>query len=56
MAWDIPRAVITATLILLFGSSVLNALRRSYVRASFLAPIEFRDLSSNERVRAQREL
>jgi energy-coupling factor transport system substrate-specific component len=41
MAWDIPRAVFTAGLILFAGHAVLTALRRTYVRAAFLTPIEF---------------
>ncbi len=41
MAWDIPRAVFTAGLILFAGRAVLTALRRTYVRAAFLTPIEF---------------
>lgn len=41
MAWDIPRAIFTAGLILVAGSPVLTALRRTYVRAAFLTPIEF---------------
>ena len=41
MAWDIPRALFTAGLILFAGSPVLHALRRAYVRAAFLTPIEF---------------
>lgn len=41
MAWDIPRAVFTSGLILFTASSVLTALRRTYVRAAFLTPVEF---------------
>ena len=41
MAWDIPRAIFTSTLILIAGRSVLSALRRTYVKAAFLTPIEF---------------
>ena len=41
MAWDIPRAVFTASLIAITGSSVLTALRRAHTKAAFLAPIEF---------------
>jgi len=51
MAWDIPRAVFTAGLILFAGRPVLTALRRSYLRAAFLTPIEF-----IEREKAQREV
>lgn len=41
MAWDLPRAVFTSGLILIAGHPVLAALRRTYVRAAFLTPIEF---------------
>ncbi len=41
MAWDIPRAIFTAGLILIAGAPVLTALRRTYVRAAFITPIEF---------------
>ena len=47
MAWDIPRAVFTAVLLMLSGKAVLSALRRTKTRAAFLEPIEF-----NERVKA----
>ena len=42
MAWDIPRAAFTSLFILLSGPSILNALRRTHHRASFLTPIEFK--------------
>ena len=41
MAWDIPRAIFTATLIVIVGKPVLHTLRRAYTRAAFLSPIEF---------------
>jgi len=41
MAWDIPRAIFTSTLILITGRSVLSALNRTHTRAAFLAPITF---------------
>ncbi len=41
MAWDIPRAIFTALLVVLFGAPVLSALRRTKVRAAFLSPIDF---------------
>ncbi|CAB4868597.1 MAG: ECF transporter S component [Actinobacteria bacterium] len=50
MAWDLPRAVFTSALICIAGRPVLSALRRSYVRAAFLTPIEF-----NEHVTQQKE-
>ena len=46
MAWDVPRAIFTSTLIAFSGGAVLSALRRTHTRAAFLAPIIF-----NERVR-----
>jgi energy-coupling factor transport system substrate-specific component len=46
MAWDVPRAIFTCTLIAFSGGAVLSALRRTHTRAAFLAPIIF-----NERVR-----
>ena len=51
MAWDLPRAVFTSGLILVTGQPVLTALRRTYVRAAFLTPIEF-----IERERQQKEV
>jgi energy-coupling factor transport system substrate-specific component len=51
MAWDVPRAVFTSTLIALAGHPVLSALRRTYMRAAFLTPIEF-----IERGMAQKEV
>ena len=41
MAWDIPRAIFTSTLVIITGPSVLSALRRTHFKASFLSPIEF---------------
>ena len=41
MAWDIPRAIFTATLIVFVGKPVLHTLRRAHTRAAFLSPIEF---------------
>jgi energy-coupling factor transport system substrate-specific component len=46
MAWDVPRAIFTSTLIAFTGDAVLSALRRTHTRAAFLAPVIF-----NERVR-----
>ncbi len=36
MAWDIPRAVLTATLITVAGKPILNSLRRSMRKANFI--------------------
>jgi energy-coupling factor transport system substrate-specific component len=41
MAWDIPRAVLTATLIVITAPAVLSALRRTKTKAAFLTPVEF---------------
>jgi energy-coupling factor transport system substrate-specific component len=41
LGWDLPRAVMNATLILFFGRPVLAALRRVARRAAFGAPMEF---------------
>jgi energy-coupling factor transport system substrate-specific component len=51
MAWDVPRAIFTSTLIALTGGAVLSALRRTHTRAAFMAPIIF-----SERVRQQKEV
>ncbi|CAB5239013.1 unannotated protein [freshwater metagenome] len=42
MAWDIPRAVLTASLILATAPTFLHALERTKRRASFLTPIVFK--------------
>ena len=36
MAWDIPRSILTATLIAITGAPILNALRRAQKRVVFL--------------------
>ncbi|RBM19107.1 ECF transporter S component [Streptomyces sp. PT12] len=41
LGWDIPRALLTAGLILGCGGSVLRALRRATRRAAFAAPTRF---------------
>jgi len=51
MAWDVPRAIFTSTLIAFTGGAVLSALRRTHTRAAFMAPIIF-----SERVRQQKEV
>ena len=50
MAWDIPRAVFTASLITIAGKPILQTLRRAHTRAAFLTPIEF-----IEHVKVQKE-
>ena len=51
MAWDVPRAIFTCTLIAFTGGAVLSALRRTHTRAAFMAPIIF-----SERVTQQKEV
>jgi energy-coupling factor transport system substrate-specific component len=41
MAWDIPRAIFTASLIAMTAKPVLHTLRRAHTRAAFMTPIEF---------------
>jgi len=43
MAWDIPRAILTSVLIALTATPFLSALRRTYFKAAFLTPIEFKN-------------
>ena len=42
MAWDIPRAFLTSVLIVATATPFLQALRRTYFKAAFLTPIEFK--------------
>ena len=44
LGFDIPRAIGNAVLILVFGRTVLAALRRVARRAAFDAPIEFAEV------------
>lgn len=46
LAWDIPRAVVTLSLILFAGKSVLNALRRSRHKAAFMEADDFKKLAN----------
>lgn len=41
LGYDLPRAALTATLVLVTGRHVLGALRRAARRAAFDAPVEF---------------
>ena len=50
MAWDIPRAIFTTTLIFLTGKPVLHTLRRAYTKAAFLNPIEFIERAKEQAV------
>jgi energy-coupling factor transport system substrate-specific component len=45
LAWDLPRATITVTLILIAGKPALNALRRARHKAAFVTEVEFRELT-----------
>ena len=49
MAWDIPRSILTATLIAITGAPILNALRRAQKRVVFLDEL-------SERAKAQKAL
>ncbi len=55
MAWDVPRAILTATLTILTAPAILFALRRTQRKASFVTPIEFKTAKefATERARAQ---
>lgn len=41
LSFDIPRAVLTATLVVVTGTPILRALRRAGRRAAFTAPVAF---------------
>ena len=43
IAWYLPRAIFTCTLIALTGGAVLSALRRTHTRAAFMAPVVFNE-------------
>lgn len=45
LAWDIPRAIITVTLIAIAGRAALGALRRARTTAAFATPAEFVELT-----------
>jgi energy-coupling factor transport system substrate-specific component len=40
MAWDLPRAILTAALITVAGKPILNSLRRSMRKANFVTARE----------------
>lgn len=46
LAWDVPRAIITAVLITIAGKPALNALRRARHRAAFATHAEFQELAN----------
>jgi energy-coupling factor transport system substrate-specific component len=43
MGFDIPRALLTGTLVVVTGRPLLRALRRAGRRAAFDAPVRFAD-------------
>jgi energy-coupling factor transport system substrate-specific component len=47
MAWDIPRAILTATLIAIAGAPVLNALRRARAKSAFVEIEQLREFAKN---------
>ena len=51
MAWDVPRAVFTASLIVIAGRPILHSLRRAHTKAAFYTPIEFKERLVSERVK-----
>jgi energy-coupling factor transport system substrate-specific component len=51
LGWDVPRAILTATLTLLAGPVLLRAVRRATRRAAFDVPVQFETV---EPVRSER--
>jgi energy-coupling factor transport system substrate-specific component len=47
LAWDLPRAIITVSLIGVAGPAALNALRRARTKAAFVTQIEFAELADS---------
>ncbi len=47
LAWDLPRAIITVSLIGVAGPAALNALRRARSKAAFVTQIEFAELADS---------
>ncbi len=43
LGWDIPRGVLCAVLVLVFGRPILNAFRRTARKAAFDVPVVFED-------------
>lgn len=58
MAWDVPRAILTALLTILTAPAILFALRRTQRKAAFVTPIEFKSAKefAIERGRVEREV
>ena len=54
MAWDLPRAILTSTLVIITGPAVLSALRRTQIKAAFLTPIEFIERAMAPKVTSKR--
>ncbi len=54
MAWDVPRAIFTSTLILITGRPILHTLRRAHTRAAFCTPIEFVESQASERAKEEK--
>ena len=54
MAWDLPRAIFTASLIAITGKPILHSLRRAHTRAAFFTPIEFVNAQASEREKEER--
>jgi energy-coupling factor transport system substrate-specific component len=54
MAWDVPRAIFTSTLILITGKPILHTLRRAHTRAAFCTPIEFVESQASERAKEEK--
>jgi energy-coupling factor transport system substrate-specific component len=48
MAWDIPRSILTATLIGLTGAPILNALRRTKRRVLFVEEVSAPEMAQRE--------
>jgi energy-coupling factor transport system substrate-specific component len=46
LAWDLPRAILTVTLIAIAGKPALNALRRARHKAAFVTHVEFEELAN----------
>lgn len=44
MAWDVPRAILTSTLIIVAGRPILAALSRARSKAAFVEVAEFKEL------------
>lgn len=48
MAWDIPRSIVTATLIAITGAPILNALRRTQRRVLFKETVNAHEMAQKE--------